>query len=262
MIIEEFMLAANEAVASFMTRQEIPILYRVHEEPSPEKIEDFREFIHNFGYSLKGKVPVAKALSSLLKEVSGRPEERTINHVLLRSMKQAVYSAKNIGHFGLASKDYCHFTSPIRRYPDLVVHRILKAQISKSGIKAGKKAILEERLPAIGEDTSSRERRAMEAEREVVSLLKTRFMLDKVGEEFSGFITGVTSFGFFVELEGLFVEGLVHVTSLGDDYYIYDEKGHSLTGEKRGRSFRIGERTKVRVEKVDVDKRQIDFGLI
>lgn len=262
MIVEEFMLAANEAVASFLTRKKIPLLYRIHEEPDSEKLVNFREFIHNFGYSLKGDSPAPKELQRILGEVSGKPEERTINHVLLRSMKQAVYSPKNIGHFGLASDEYCHFTSPIRRYPDLMIHRAMKLAASK-GKGLGKVVEkLAERLPVMGEETSSRERKAMEAERDVVDLKKTQFMLDKVGEDYSGFITGVTSFGLFVELEGLFVEGLVHVSSLGDDYYIYDEKGHSLTGERLKRVFRMGDELKVSVARVDIDKRQIDFTLL
>ena len=262
MIVEEFMLAANEAVASFLTNKKIPLLYRIHEEPDSEKLSDFKEFIHNFGYNIKGESPKPKELQGLLNEIAGKPEERTINHVLLRSMKQAVYSPKNIGHFGLASEEYCHFTSPIRRYPDLLIHRAMKMATGKA--KGREKAVerLAEVLPTMGEETSKRERRAMEAERDVVDLKKAQFMLNKVGDEYPGFVTGVTSFGLFVELEQLFVEGLIHVSTLGDDYYIYDEKGHSLTGERLKRVFRIGDKLKARVEKVDVDRRQIDFSLI
>lgn len=262
MIIEEFMLAANEAVASFLTERHIPMLYRVHEKPDAEKIRDFREFIYNFGYTLKSDIPAPKELQKLLNDVSGRSEERTINHVLLRSMKQAVYSSKNIGHFGLASEKYCHFTSPIRRYPDLMVHRILKEAAKKGGIDRAAMPSLSEALSAAGEDLSLKERRAMEAERDIIDLKKVQFMRDKVGEKYFGFITGVTSFGFFVELEELFVEGLVHVTSLDDDYYHYDEKGHSLTGERMKRRFRIGEELEVLVESVDVERRRIDFRLV
>ncbi len=261
MIIEEFMLATNEAVASYLTRKKRPLLYRVHDEPEEEKISDFKEFIHNFGYHIKGEKTSAKELSRVLSEVSGKPEERTINHVLLRSMKQAEYNPVNVGHFGLASKEYCHFTSPIRRYPDLVVHRILKKALTHKRLDDATRDKEKEQLRIVGEETSTRERRAMEAEREIVSFLKTGFMVDKVGETYSGFITGVTSFGFFVELEELFVEGLVHVTSLHDDYYHYDEKGHLLTGERRGKTFRIGDEITVYVDRVDVEKRQIDFKL-
>ncbi|MBE9505150.1 MAG: ribonuclease R [Proteobacteria bacterium] len=261
MIIEEFMLATNEAVASYLTRKKRPLLYRVHDEPEEEKISDFKEFIHNFGYHMKGEKTSAKELSRVLGEVSGKPEERTINHVLLRSMKQAEYNPVNVGHFGLASKEYCHFTSPIRRYPDLVVHRILKKALTHKRLDDASRDKEKEQLRIVGEETSTRERRAMEAEREIVSFLKTGFMVDKVGETYSGFITGVTSFGLFVELEELFVEGLIHVTSLHDDYYLYDEKGHMLTGERRGKTFRIGDEITVYVDRVDVEKRQIDFKL-
>ena len=210
---------------------------------------------------MKGEKTSAKELSRVLGEVSGKAEERTINHVLLRSMKQAEYNPVNVGHFGLASKEYCHFTSPIRRYPDLVVHRILKKALTHKTLDDASRDKEKERLRIVGEETSARERKAMEAEREIVSFLKTGFMVDKVGETYSGFITGVTSFGIFVELEKLFVEGLVHVTSLHDDYYHYDEKGHLLTGERRGKTFRIGDEVKVYVDRVDVEKRQIDFKL-
>ena len=259
MIIEEFMLAANEAVASFLSKKKIPLLYRIHNEPDQEKIAHFKEFIHNFGYRVKGAKTSAKELSRILCEAAGKPEEKTINHVLLRSMKQAEYSPENVGHFGLASKEYCHFTSPIRRYPDLVAHRILKRALSHEGMNEEARQQQSAYLKATGEATSAKERRAMEVEREIVSFFKTCFMVDKVGEKYRGFVTGVTSFGFFVELESLFVEGLVHVTSLDDDYYRYDEKGHSLTGERRGRTFHIGDEIEVRVDRVDVEKRQIDF---
>ncbi len=262
MIIEECMLAANEAVAAFLTKRGYPLLYRIHERPNDEKIFDFKEFIHNFGYTLRGESPEPKEFQRLLKMLSGKPEERTINHVMLRAMKQAVYSNKNIGHFGLAAEEYCHFTSPIRRYPDLIIHRILKKSLrEKKGMDQKGRDKLLAGLAVMGEETSARERRAMEAERDVVELKKVQFMRDKVGNEYMGFITGVTAFGLFVELEELFVEGLVHVTSLDDDYYHFDEKGHSLTGEKRKKCFRIGEEVRVRVDRVDVEKKRIDFAL-
>ena len=262
MIIEEFMLAANEAVASFLTANKIPVLYRVHEEPDEEKIYDFIEFISNMGYQLSFDKPLSWEIQRILNEASGKREGKVINHILLRAMKQAEYSADNRGHFGLASKEYCHFTSPIRRYPDLVVHRILKEFIGSGDMKKSDRAKLMERLPATGRDMSERERKAVEAERDVVDLKKVQFMSDKVGEEFAGIITGVASFGFFVELEQYLVEGLVHVSSLCDDYYCYDDKGHSLTGERTKRSFRIGDEVTVRVEKVDPAGRRIDFNLL
>lgn len=260
-IIEEFMLHANQTVARFMAHSKAPFLYRVHEEPDNEDLLDFKEFISNFGYhlELRGKVK-PKTLQNFLSHVEGRQEEKLINHVLLRSMKQARYSEENIGHFGLAFDFYTHFTSPIRRYPDLIVHRLMKKVISKQ-LSAKNKERWEKTLPDIAIHTSKMERNAMEAEREIVDLKKTQFMMDKVGEAFDGFITGVTSFGFFVELKDYFVEGLVHVTNLKDDYYTFIEKQHSLIGERTKKRFRIGDEVKVKIQKVDIGKRQIDLVL-
>lgn len=196
-----------------------------------------------------------KELQKALSDVRGKPEERMINEILLRSMKWARYSAKNLGHFGLASDAYTHFTSPIRRYPDLIVHRLLKRVFSKKEVK-----ITEEVLANKADHLSDRERVAMEAEREIVNRYRVRFMRDKIGEEFEGIISGVTAFGFFVELKDIFVEGLVRVTSLHDDYYQYHEKRYCLVGEKTHRTFRIGDEIKVRVDRVDVERRHIDFG--
>jgi ribonuclease R len=271
-LIEEFMLAANRTVAEHMTRREVPFIFRIHEPPDPEKISDLTDFVGSFGYHLrahKGPGPARpsaghlrpKVLQELLEQARGKPEERLINHVVLRSMKQAKYSTQNVGHFGLAAEMYTHFTSPIRRYPDLVVHRLLKESLHKGGFSAHRKSELTHLLPEIARTSSERERMAMEAEREVVDLKKIRFMDDKLGEEFHGFITGVTAFGFFVELEEIFVEGLVHITSIPDDYYIYMEKEHCLLGRHHRRRFRIGDRVKVRVERVDLQKRKMDFTL-
>lgn len=262
-LIEEFMLAANEAVASHMERRGVPFLYRVHETPDPVKLNDFREFIFNFGYefTMTGDRVNPGELQSLLEKAEGKPEEKMLNEVLLRCMKQARYAAENLGHFGLASPCYTHFTSPIRRYPDLVVHRILKGAIAKR-LKQGDMERLEETLPEIAGHTSRRERVAMEAEREIVELKKLQFMRDKVGEEFDGFVTGVTSFGFFVELVELFVEGLVHITTLGNDFYRYVEKQHSLVGERTRETYRIGDKTRVRVAAVNLETRRIEFVLV
>lgn len=261
-LIEEFMLAANEAVASHLEQRGIPLLFRIHEPPDPLKLKDFQEFIFNFGYEFRmlGDRVNPGELQRLLEEAAGKPDERMVNEVLLRCMKQARYSAENLGHFGLAAPSYAHFTSPIRRYPDLVVHRILKKAIAG---KVGEDVVerLSAELPEKGEHTSRRERVAMEAEREIVELKKLQFMKDKIGEEYDGFITGVTAFGFFVELVEFFVEGLVHITSLGDDYYQYREKEHSLVGERTKQTFRIGDRVTVRVVSVSEERRQIDFGL-
>lgn len=258
-LIEEFMLAANKAVAEEFSSREIPFLYRIHEEPDEESVRDFVEFIAGFGLHFKsGGGP--KAFQKILKSVEGKPEERLINHVLLRSMKQAVYSEENAGHFGLAFRDYTHFTSPIRRYPDLIVHRLLKLHIhGKYGREARDR--VETLLPEMAGHTSARERKAMEAEREIADLKKCQFMRDKAGESYEGFITGVTSFGLFVELKDYFVEGLVHVSNLRDDYYIFDGKRHALTGEHTKRAFRLGDPAKVTITKVDLERRRIDLVL-
>jgi ribonuclease R len=257
-IIEEFMIAANEALAHFMEEKGLPFIYRTHEPPKREAIEEFRRFISHLGYRMeKNSDHSPKAFQKILSGVKGRPEERVVNDVLLRSMKWAKYSAKNQGHFGLASDAYTHFTSPIRRYPDLIVHRLLKRVLSN---KEGK--ILEEELRKKAEHLSQRERVAMEAEREIVDRYQVRFMREKIGEEFEGVISGVTAFGFFVELKDIFVEGLVRVTSLHDDYYYYHEKQYCLAGERTHKTFRIGDEVRVRVDRIDVERRHIDFGLV
>jgi ribonuclease R len=261
-IIEEFMLAANEAVAAFLRERNVPSLHRVHESPDPEKLRDFREFIFNFGYEFKmtGERVEPRELQGLLEKAAGKPEEKMLNEVLLRCMKQARYCMENLGHFGLASPCYTHFTSPIRRYPDLAVHRILKSVV-KGKIRKSDCERLSSVLPEVADHTSKRERIAMEAEREIVELKKLQFMKDKTGEEYDGFISGVTPFGFFVELIEYFVEGLVHVSTLRGDFYHYIEKQHSLVGENTGEKFRIGDRIKVVVALVSMEKRQIDFNL-
>jgi ribonuclease R len=269
-LIEEFMLAANEAVARYITSRDIPFLYRVHENPDPAKLQTFQEFVFGFGYEFKlveEKVKPSE-LQRLLAQADGRPEERMINYALLRCMKQARYAAENVGHFGLASDCYCHFTSPIRRYPDLVVHRILKAALitGQKGEPEGKRAstqlaIATERLGEVAEHTSKRERVAMEAERDVVEMKKLQYMQQHVGEKFDGYITGVTAFGFFVELEELFVEGLVHISTLSDDVYTHAEKQHSLIGRRTGKVFRIGDAARITVVSVSPGTRRIEFTL-
>ena len=257
-IIEEFMIAANEAVARFMEEKGVPFIYRVHEPPKKEAIEEFRRFISHLGYRMRKDTDQSpKELQRVLFDVKGKPEERMVNQILLRSMKWARYSAKNLGHFGLASDAYTHFTSPIRRYPDLIVHRLLKRVLSKMEVQ-----IAEEVLASKADHLSDRERVGMEAEREIVDRYRVRFMRDRIGEEFEGIISGVTAFGFFVELKDIFVEGLVRVTSLPDDYYQYHEKQYCLIGERTHKTFRIGDQVKVRVDRVDVERRHIDFGLI
>jgi ribonuclease R len=268
-LIEEFMLAANEAVAAYVTGRKTPFLYRVHENPDPAKLINFQEFAYGFGYEfpLTAELVDPADLQRLLAQAEGRPEERMLNYALLRCMKQARYAAENLGHFGLASKCYCHFTSPIRRYPDLVVHRILRAVLVCDGLKEGKRAERElanatSRLSEIGEHTSKRERVAMEAERDVVELKKVQFMQRHLGDEFDGYITGVTAFGFFVELDKLFVEGLVHISTLDDDLYTHLEKQHSLVGRRSKRVFRIGDAARVKVAAVIPATRRIEFVLV
>lgn len=261
-IIEEFMLAANEAVAHHLESRDVPSLYRVHEPPDQVKLRDFRDFVFNFGYQLRldeDSVPPAE-LQRLLDQAEGKPEERMINEILLRCMKQARYAEENLGHYGLAAPCYTHFTSPIRRYPDLVVHRILKGVLAKT-LRGQERERLAETLPETASHTSKRERVAMEAEREIVELKKVQFMADKVGEEFDGIITGVTSFGLFIELIELFVEGMIHISMLPPDFYHYLEKQHSLVGERSRTMYRIGDQLRIRVAGVSMERKQVEFVL-
>jgi ribonuclease R len=261
-IIEEFMLAANEAVASHLAEKGIPCIFRIHEPPDPIKLVDFRDFIKPMGLSfkLKGDSVVPGEFQRLLGEAEGRPEERMVNELLLRCMKQARYSAENLGHFGLASPCYLHFTSPIRRYPDLVVHRILKEQLT-GRLQKRQRGKLAAELPEVAEQSSLRERKAMEAEREIIDLKRLQYMEKRVGEVFDAYVTGVTSFGFFVELADLVVEGLVHVSTLGDELYRLIEKQHTLRGQKSGITYRIGDMVRVRVAAVDRRNKRIEFSL-
>jgi ribonuclease R len=250
-LIEELMLAANEAVARELTRRKLAFLHRVHEPPAADGVGELARFLEGFGLRLKlvgGKASPA-AFQAVLERVAGRPEERLVNTVLLRSMQQARYAAESFGHFGLATENYTHFTSPIRRYPDLVVHRILGT------------GRVPPDLVAIAEETSRRERVAMEAEREIVQLKKIQFMQDKVGEQYDGLVSGVANFGFFVELRDLFVEGLVHVSALGDDFYEHVEREHLLRGRRSRRTFRVGDPVRVEVAGVSIERRRIDFVL-
>ncbi|HSQ78587.1 MAG TPA: ribonuclease R, partial [Nitrospirota bacterium] len=261
-IVEEFMLAANETVAGHIEKKEAPFMYRIHEEPAEEKLADLIEFLATLGITL----PAVKKLKPLhlqkaLARAKGTPEETLINTVLLRTMKQARYSAENVGHFGLAADTYTHFTSPIRRYPDLIVHRILKADLKGKLKDTVYVKHLADTLPEAAAHCSVRERTAMEAERDVITMLKLEYMKDKLGEVYDGIITGVTQFGLFVQLRELFVEGLVHVSTLTDDYYHYVEKLHCLRGERRKCAYRIGDTIRVRVDRVDTVRKRIDFSL-
>ncbi|MBX6394408.1 MAG: ribonuclease R [Alicyclobacillaceae bacterium] len=262
-IIEEFMLAANETVAEHFRWLDVPFLYRVHEDPDPEKIEGFKEFIWNLGYVLrtKGGRVHPRALQNILDQVRGRPEERVVNTILLRSMRQARYSHESLGHFGLAAEYYTHFTSPIRRYPDLVIHRVIREWLAHGSLSPAQEARWRTEMPRIADQSSERERIAIDAERESQDLKKVEFMLDKIGETFEGIVSGVTSFGLFVELENS-VEGLVHISYMEDDYYQFDDRQFALIGERTGRTFRIGDRVRVLVAGANKEERTIDFRLV
>ncbi len=259
-IIEEFMLAANELVAQQMTAQSVPFVYRVHDSPDPEVMRDFADFIRVFGLSLDAEEVTPLALSHLLTKVKGAPEEPLVSQLLLRSMKQARYTTDPRGHFGLAALLYTHFTSPIRRYPDLLVHRIVKRMIH-GGMTQEEKATWAQILPPLADHSSQRERLSLEAEREVMQRKKVNFMADKIGLVYTGRITGVASYGLFVELDQFLIQGLLHVRSLRDDYYFYDERQHSLTGERHHQVFRLGDPISVFVKHVDCEGLQIDFVL-
>ncbi len=263
-IIEEFMIAANEAVARELAAKEFPTLYRVHAGPDEDALEALEPFLLSLGYRLpqdKENLPPLE-IQKLLESARGKPEERVINRVLLRSMKQAVYQPENIGHFGLASTCYTHFTSPIRRYPDLIVHRMLSRVMAGEKLKPNERADLLRTLTESGKYTSERERHAMDAEREMVSLKKAQFMMTKMGEEFPGFVNTLATFGFFVELENYFVEGLVKVSTLTDDDYDYYEKEYLIKGRRFGKRFRLGDNVRVRVAKINAFRSEIDFALV
>jgi ribonuclease R len=261
-IIEEFMLLANETVARHLESKGMPALYRIHEPPDPLKVEEFDAFVSSLGFSLAAPPGTVRPMhfQKLVEKIRGTPEEKPIAFLMLRTMQKARYDAINKGHFGLAAETYTHFTSPIRRYPDLVVHRLLR-ELRADEISDERKEELAEDLPDVGRHTSDMERRADEAERELVQWKKVRFMANKVGDVFVGYITGVAPFGLFVELTDHFVEGLVHVSTMADDYYRYHEQGHTLFGENTRKSYRLGDRVRVQVVRVDMERRQIDLGL-
>ena len=261
-LIEEFMLVCNETIAEDYFWQEKPFVYRSHEDPDPEKILALTEFINNFGYHIKGNATKIhpKDMQKVLGAIEGTPEENIISHLLLRSMKQARYTAECNGHFGLAAKYYCHFTSPIRRYPDLQIHRIIKYNLHHQ-LEGKKEAKLADRMPDVAKQCSLRERRADEAERETIKLKKAEFMEQFIGKMFEGVITGTTSWGCYVELPNT-VEGLVHVNEMADDYYIYDEPGHRFIGERTKQIYRLGDKVFVQVIKTDTMTRSVDFRFV
>ena len=260
-LIEEFMLVCNETVAEYMYWTNLPFVYRVHENPDEEKLTKFREFIYNLGYSMKWSQEVhPRALQEVLEKVKGKKEETVVSTLLLRSMMKARYSPESLGHFGLAARYYCHFTSPIRRYPDLQIHRIIKEQINgKIDPSRAKKLI--GIVDYSSKQSSETERVAQEAEREVDDLKKAEYMQERIGEEFDGIVSSVTSFGMFIELPST-IEGLVHITALEDDYYVYDENHLSLIGERTKNIYRLGDEVKVKCSKVDIANREIYFDLI
>ncbi len=259
-LIEEFMLVANETVAEHFHWMEVPFIYRIHEDPKEEKLQRFFEFITNFGYVVKGKANDIhpRALQEIIEAVEGKPEEMVISTVMLRSMQQAKYDPESLGHFGLSTDFYTHFTSPIRRYPDLIVHRLIRTYLIEGKLDSATREKWAHLLPDIAEHTSKRERRAVDAERATDDLKKTEFMLDKVNEEYDGIISSVTNFGMFVELENT-IEGLVHVSAMNDDYYRFDERHLAMIGERTAKVFRIGDEITVKVVNVNKDERAIDF---
>ena len=258
-LIEDFMLLANETVAEEYYWQELPFLYRTHEQPDNDKIRSLAVFINNFGYSMHvGQNEVRpKEIQKLLGKVEGSPEEALISRLALRSMKQARYTPENTGHFGLAANYYTHFTSPIRRYPDLQIHRIIKDNL-RGRMKPEKIAHYEKILPEVAKASSERERRADEAERETIKLKKAEYMSRHVGEVYEGVISGLTRWGMYIELENT-VEGLVHVANMPDDHYDYDENGFRMVGERTGKTYKLGQRVFVRVTGADVFMRTVDF---
>ena len=260
-IIEEFMLVCNETIAEHMFWTNLPFVYRIHEEPDEEKLEKFKEFVYNLGYIVRwGQEAHPRALQDILEKVKGKKEETVVSTLLLRSMMQAKYSPECVGHFGLAAKYYCHFTSPIRRYPDLQIHRIIKEQLNGK-IDEKRAGRLTNIVEIASKQSSEMERLAQEAEREVDDLKKAEYMQERIGEEFTAIISSVTSFGLFAELPNT-IEGLIHITALDDDYYIYDEAHLCLIGERTKKVYRLGDEIKVRCTRVDIDNREVYFDLI
>ncbi|MFD2444658.1 ribonuclease R [Bacillus sp. CGMCC 1.16607] len=262
-LIEEFMLVANETIAEHFHWMDVPFIYRIHEDPKEEKLQRFFEFITNFGYLVRGTANDVhpRALQQIIEEVQGKPEEMVVSTVMLRSMQQAKYDPDSLGHFGLSTQFYTHFTSPIRRYPDLIVHRLIRTYLIEGKLDDTTREKWNARLPEIAEHSSKMERRSVDAERETDELKKAEFMEDKIGEEYDGIISSVTNFGMFVELPNT-IEGLVHVSYMTDDYYRFDERHFAMIGERTGNVFRIGDEITVRVVNVNKEERSIDFEIV
>lgn len=262
-LIEEFMLVANETVAEHFHWMELPFIYRIHEDPKPEKLQRFFEFVTNFGLVIKGTGNSVhpKALQEILKSIEGLPEEPVISTMLLRSLQQAKYYPESLGHFGLSADYYTHFTSPIRRYPDLIVHRLIRTYLINGDTSKETVVHWNSVMDEIAEHTSERERRAVDAERDTDALKKAQFMSDKIGEEFIGMVSSITNFGIFVELPNT-VEGLVHISNMTDDYYRFEDRMMTMIGERTGRQFRIGDEVKIRVSNVNIEESAIDFEIV
>jgi ribonuclease R len=262
-LIEEFMLAANETIAEHFHWLDVPFIHRIHEDPDEGKLESFFEFLSGLGVPVKGTSNEVhpQALQKVLDKVKGEPEEMIVSRLMLRSMKQAKYAPESVGHFGLATQFYTHFTAPIRRYPDLIVHRLIRTYLFNNQMDRKTLSRWREALPEIAKHTSDMERRAVDAERETDDLKKAEYMEDKVGEEFDGVISSVTNFGMFIELENT-IEGLVHVSYLIDDYYHFNEQAHALIGEHTAKVYRVGDEVKVKVAQVNLEERAIDFELV
>jgi ribonuclease R len=261
MIIEEFMIAANETVAEYIENQDVPSLYRIHEQPETSKMDEIIKVMNSLEIQKRRKTLKVRDLPDLIRQIHDLPQHEIINLIILRSMKQARYSVLNIGHFGLASACYTHFTSPIRRYPDLVVHRIVREVLSKKSISAKRIQELKHILPDIAYHSSSMERQSDEAERTVLAAMRVWFMKDKTGEEFDGMVISVTPYGLKIRLKDYYVEGFLHVSYMTDDFYRYDERKVSLYGTHSKKKFSIGKEIKVRIERVDLEEREIVFGI-
>ncbi|HKV09531.1 MAG TPA: RNB domain-containing ribonuclease, partial [Thermoanaerobaculia bacterium] len=262
-IIEEFMIAANEAVAEELVTHDVPALFRVHSQPTPERLDQLRELLEPFGIEIpdEGEDLHPSVLQEVLRQVQGKPEEHFISSVVLRTMQRAYYDPECLGHYALASRFYCHFTSPIRRYPDLIVHRQLKAHLRGRAEKETARTLLLERLPVMGDHTSLTERRAEQSERDLLQWKKVRFLADRVGETFRGRITGVQPFGLFVQIEDFYVDGLVPIRTMADDYYVYEPEAHRLVGSNSRRTFRLADPVEVVLQGVSLRHRGLDLAL-